>query len=101
MPAKSKRENGQKGRREREAKLPTDERSVLLNEYSQTRSAVANRAARPREEHQDAWRRKQRVQDRLTHHDAWLERGWQPEWTPSPGERRWRSLPSDVLTVAR
>ena len=61
----------------------------------------SNRAARPREEHCEAQCRKRRVQDLLTHRDAWLERGWQPDWTPSPDERRWRSLPSDVLTVAR
>ena len=101
MPAKSKREKGQKGRRDREAALPPEERSVLLNEYSQTRGAAAARARRPREEQDEARRRKRRVQDRLTHRDAWLERGWRPEWTPSPGERRWRSLPSDILTVAR
>ena len=74
MPAKNKREKGQKGRRDREAKLPPEERHVLLNEYSQTRGAVAARARRPREDQEEARRRKQRVQGRLTHRDAAGER---------------------------
>ena len=67
MPAKSKRTQGQRDRRAREATLPPEERSELLNEYSQTRAAVAARAARPREEQWTAQQRKRRVQARAAH----------------------------------
>ena len=101
MPAKSKRSKGQRDRRECEAKLPPDERAALLNDYSQTRGAVAARDRRPREGVREAERRKRRVQGLLTHRDDALDAGWHPEWRPLAGERRWRSLPADVLTVAR
>jgi hypothetical protein len=92
MPAKSKRPKGQRDRREREAKLPPDERAALLNDYSQTRGAVAARDRRPREGVREAERRKRRVQSLLTHRDDALDAGWHPEWRPLAGERRWRSL---------
>ena len=101
MPAKSRRSKGQRDRREREAKLPPDDRAALLNDYSQTRGAVAARDRRPREGVREAERRKRRVQGLLTHRDDALDAGWHPEWRPLAGEKRWRSLPADVLTVAR
>ena len=48
MPAKNKRSQGQKKRQVRESNLPPDERSMLLNEFSQTPGAIAARAARDR-----------------------------------------------------
>jgi len=101
MPARSNRRRGQKGRRDREAKLPPDEKAALLNEYSQSHGAVAARDARPHEDWDTARRRKKRVQGWLMHRDDALDRGWQPEGRPHAGETRWRSLPADVLTVAR
>ena len=62
MPAKNKRSKGQKRRQAREANLPPAERDRLLNEYSQTRGAIAARAARPREELWEQKCRKRRVQ---------------------------------------
>ena len=101
MPARSDRRRGQKNRRDREAKLPPDEKAALLNEYSQSRGAVAARDARPHEDWDTARRRKKRVQGWLMHRDDALDRGWQPELRSHAGETRWRSLPADVLIVAR
>ena len=62
MPDKNKRSQGQKKRQVRESNLPPDERSMLLNEFSQTPGAIAARAARPREDLWTMTRRKRRVQ---------------------------------------
>ena len=65
MPAKNKRSQGQKKRQVRESNLPPNERSKLLNDFSQTQGAVAARAARPREDLWTSTRRKKRVQVRV------------------------------------
>ena len=76
MPPPSRRQAGQRGRREREAKLPSSDKRVLLYEFSKTPAAIAARAARPRE---DGWepeqvaarkKRKKRVQRLLTRYEA-------------------------------
>ena len=107
MPGVSARKRGQRERRDRESKLEPAERMALLHDLSQTPAAVKARAARPRE---DGWSaeqrkarkaRKRRVLGWLTHRDDALERGWQPEQRPLTGDRLWRLLPVDILTVAR
>ena len=98
MPAVSKREKGQRGRRDVEYTLQPAERRSLLNEYSQTPAAVRARAARPRE---DGWSEEDRMarKARKRRVQAWLTRREDEE--PRTVRTTWLLLPSDVLTVAR
>ena len=69
---------------------------VARNEY---RSVVAQLADRSMSKLTDCMPAP--VQGWLTHRDDALERGWQPEQRPLTGDRLWRLLPVDILTVAR